>query len=62
MGYVKEPKGINLIVSSRPVTEKDLKKISEIINYYKATGKKMRVAKSKKKVSLISSTKKKILA
>jgi len=40
MGYIKEPLEIDLTVDSRPLTIEDKKKISEIIAYFKATGKK----------------------
>ena len=39
MGYVKEPEGIDFFVKSTPLNDEDRKKISEIIAYYKATGK-----------------------
>jgi hypothetical protein len=41
MGYIKEPAGIDFVVDPTPLTAADRKKISEIIAYYKATGKKM---------------------
>jgi hypothetical protein len=40
MGYIKEPKGVDLIIGPSTLTERDKKKISEIIAYYKRTGKK----------------------
>jgi|LauGreSBDMM110SN_4_FD.fasta_scaffold276227_2 glyceraldehyde-3-phosphate dehydrogenase/erythrose-4-phosphate dehydrogenase len=40
MGYIKEPAGIDFVVDSTPLTIEDRKKISEIISYYKATGRK----------------------
>ena len=40
MGYIKEPAGINFVVDPTPLKETDRKKNSEIIAYYKATGKK----------------------
>ena len=46
MGYIKEPSGIDFIVDSTPLTAKDRKKISEIIAYYKATGRKMPIQKA----------------
>lgn len=46
MGYIKEPAGIDFIVDPTPLTTEDRKKISEIIAFYKATGKKMPLAKS----------------
>lgn len=41
MGYIKEPAGIDFIVDPTPLTIEDKKKISAIIAYYKATGRKM---------------------
>jgi hypothetical protein len=40
MGYIKEPKGVDLIIGPSTLTERDKKKISEIIAHYKRTGKK----------------------
>lgn len=40
MGYIKEPLEIDLTVDSTPLTIEDKKKISEITDYFKATGKK----------------------
>ena len=40
MGYIKEPVAIDFIVDSTPLTIEDRQKISEIIAYYKITGKK----------------------
>jgi hypothetical protein len=39
MGYVKELGGIDFFVKSTPLNDEDRKKISEIIAYYKVTGK-----------------------
>jgi hypothetical protein len=52
MGYIKEPAGIDFVVEPTPVTAADRKKISEIIAYYKATGKKMPLQKSNRKIRL----------
>ena len=41
MGIIKEPKGINFIVDPRPLTAEERKEISDVIAFYKATGKKM---------------------
>jgi len=46
MGHIKEPAGVDFVVDSTPLTTKDRKKISEIIAYYKATGRKMRITKT----------------
>ena len=62
MGYIKEPAGINFVVDPTPLTAADRKKISEIIAYYKATGKKMPLQKSTTKTRLTSTSRKKALA
>jgi hypothetical protein len=63
MGYIKEPDGVNFIVDSTPLTEAGKKKISEVIAYYKETGRKLNVKslstskvliKNNKKVDLIT--------
>lgn len=54
MGFIKEPKGIDLIVKSVPLTEQDRKQISDVIAQYKLTGKKP--SKTRK----LTSTKKKL--
>ena len=46
MGHIKEPAGIDFVVDPTPLTTKDRKRISEIIAYYKATGRKMSLTKS----------------
>lgn len=62
MGYIKEPAGVDFVVDPTPLTTADRKKISEIIAYYKATGKKMPLQKSTTKTRLTSTNKKKALA
>ena len=62
MGYIKEPTGIDFVVDPTPLTAEDRKKISEIIAYYKATGKKMPLQKSTTKTRLTSTSRKKALA
>ena len=61
MGYIKEPAGIDFVVEPTPVTAADRKKISEIIAYYKATGKKMPLQKSNRKTRLRNTSKKRAL-
>jgi len=39
MGYIKEPKGVDLVIGPSVLTEQDRKMISEIIANYKQTGK-----------------------
>lgn len=52
MGHIKEPASIDFVVDPTPLTAEDRKQISDIIAYYKATGKKMILQKkSKKKIA-----------
>ena len=39
MGYIKEPKGVDLVNGPSVLTDQDRKMISEIIANYKRTGK-----------------------
>ena len=52
MGHIKEPNGVDFFVDPKPLTKEDKQKISELIAYYKRTGKKMPNTKtaSKKRV------------
>ncbi|HPI11171.1 MAG TPA: hypothetical protein PLK63_09030 [Catalimonadaceae bacterium] len=47
MGYIKEPKGIDFVVDPTPISTEERQKISAVIAYYKATGRKMPMAKPK---------------
>jgi hypothetical protein len=49
MGHIKEPAGIDFVVDPTPLTLVDRKKISEIIAFYKQTGRKMPLQKSSPK-------------
>ena len=40
MGFIKEPDGIDFVVDSKPLTDKDGKRISDAIALFKTTGKK----------------------
>ena len=62
MGYIKEPAGIDFVVDPTPLTTEERKKISEIISYYKATGRKKLLRKSTKRMRVTASDKKKALA
>ena len=62
MGYIKEPAGVDFFVDPKPLTAADRKRISEIIAYYKATGRKMPVQKSKVKNRSTNRRNKKVLA
>ena len=61
MGHIKEPEGVDFVVDSTPLTIEERNKISEIIAYYKATGKKMPISKSPL-LGSTTSAKKKTLA
>ncbi len=39
MGYIKEPKGVDLVIGPSVLSEQDRKMISDIISIYKRTGK-----------------------
>lgn len=39
MGYIKEPKGVDFVFESTPLTKADKKRINDTIALYKATGK-----------------------
>ena len=50
MGLIKEPKGVDFIIQSKPLTDKDRKEISKHIADYKAKhGSKKQVVKAKSK-------------
>lgn len=57
MGHIKEPKGVNLIIASEPLTDKARKEISAFISNYKLTTqrRKAKSAKSIKKSKLTHS-------
>ena len=50
MAHIKEPDGIDFVVDPTPLTDSERKRISEIIAYYKATGRKPGVKKTATKV------------
>jgi hypothetical protein len=62
MGYIKEPAGVDFFVDPKPLTAADRKRISEIIAYYKATGRKMPIQKTKAKNRSTKRRSKKVLA
>ena len=62
MGYIKEPAGVNFVVDPTPLTTADRQKISEIIAYYKATGKKITLKESTTKIRSTSTIKKRVSA
>ena len=62
MGYIKEPAGVDFFVDPKPLTTAERKRISEIIAYYKATGRKMPVQKTRLKKQSANSRNKKVVA
>ena len=61
MGYIKEPKGIDLVIGPSVLSEQDRKMISDIISIYKRTGKMPDQRKSDIKKST-RTTKEKVIA
>lgn len=52
MGYIKEPDGVDFIIKSKPLTDKERKEISKFIQEYKAKqGNKKSVKKSRTSLS-----------
>lgn len=49
MGFIKEPKGVDFIIQSKPLTDKERKEISKYIAEYKAKNKKKQANKPKTK-------------
>jgi hypothetical protein len=47
MGHIKEPKGIDFVIQSKPLTDKDRKEISKFIADYKAKNKSEKTRKPK---------------
>jgi len=41
MGHIKEPRGVTFTVDPKPLSKEEKKKISEIIDYFNSTGRKM---------------------
>jgi hypothetical protein len=44
MGQIKEPEGVDFYADSTPLTQEDKKQISDVIPYYKRTGRKMPIS------------------
>ena len=59
MGIIKEPKGVDLVIGPSVLKAQDKKMISEVIAYYKRTGKK---PSRKKSVTSPNTRKKKVTA
>ncbi len=58
MGYIKEPKGVDFIIQSKPLTDEERKQISKFIQDYKAKN----AGKKNRTKSKTSSSKQKTLA
>jgi hypothetical protein len=58
MGHIKEPKGVDFIIKSKPLTNEERKAVSEFIRQYKT---KKDTKKSSKKTRLLSLRKKTIV-
>ena len=43
MGYVNEPDGVDFYLDPKPLTDKNKREISEVIAYYKSTGRKKKL-------------------
>lgn len=46
MGFIKEPKGVDFIIQSEPLTDKERKEISKYIADYKKKHRKKQTAKT----------------
>ena len=53
MGHIKEPKGVDFVISSDPLTDKDRQEISEFIRNYKT-----KVSNKKAKATKVSKQRK----
>lgn len=51
MGHIKEPKGVDFIIKSEPLTDKEQAAISEFIKNYKLKHSKKKAATAKKKAA-----------
>ena len=60
MGHIKEPKGVDFIIKSKPLTDKEQAAISGFIKNYKVKHSKKKATVAKK--SGATSTRKRVLA
>lgn len=49
MGFIKEPEGVDFVIQSKPLTDKDREEISKHIADYKKKQAKKRITKSNAK-------------
>lgn len=56
--HIKEPNGVDFFVDPTPLTKEEKQQISDLIAYYKRTGKKMLAPKttSRKRVTRVKKT------
>lgn len=54
MGYIKEPEGVDFIIQSKPLTDKERKEISKFIQDYKANNADKKFVKKSRTSSLKS--------
>ena len=52
MGFIKEPKGVDFVIQSEPLTDKDRKEISDFIRKYKEEQSK-KLTKSKSRIKRV---------
>jgi len=53
MGHIKEPKGVDFIIKSEPLTDDERNAISEFIHQYKAKQDKLKPTRSKARTANI---------
>jgi len=51
MGHIKEPKGVDFIIKSKPLTNEEKKAISEFIRQYKAKHSSKKSARKTRRLS-----------
>jgi hypothetical protein len=51
MGHIKEPEGVDFIIKSKPLTDKERAEISEFISQYKAKHSHTKALKKRRKTS-----------
>jgi len=58
MAHIKEPNGVDFFVDPTPLTKQERQQISDLIAYYKRTGRKKLMSKtiSKRKISGVKKT------
>ena len=62
MAHIKEPTGIDFIVDPTPISEDEKLRISELIAYYKKTGKKKSLVEKSGRIRLVKTRNKTSIA